>query len=380
MDATPPPSAAHQARAAVAYRRRGCWARSIPSGPSPACSTARLPLPSGDPAYRAGRAFEPRFSETSSGSLAFSVQVPENGPAGRAVSRRRARRSGTCWAATSADRPCAGSTANRRAQSIVGNGDSATVVSAFDRDGFREAQVTYLWGPWFTDGLPDAALRVGRDRDDHGAGCRSRPSPRSGPRAPERQPVDDLPAGAELPLAALEPMMDRLGLGQQHQSLMTAVAFALGARYTLPAGSAMLTLPPIGTGIELRLDVDLELDPRPAARTSPTCWPCSSASDPGRCTRWSTGWPPSAPRARRAPAACRSCRSPSGPTCQRDSRSTSGRVWSATLPPPPSSRFSGRCGPGQRRPTGTPERQSGDDRTPSCPRLPETDATGPAGP
>ena len=66
---------------------------------------------------------------------------------------------------------------------------------------------------------------------------------------------------AELPLAALAPVMDQLGLGNQHQSLVTAVAFALGARYTLPAGSALLTFRPLRSGQELRLDSDLELVP-----------------------------------------------------------------------------------------------------------------------
>ena len=62
----------------------------------------------------------------------------------------------------------------------------------------------------------------------------------------------------ELPLAALGPVMEQLGLGRSHQSLVTAVAFALGARYTLPAGSALLTLRPLRRGLEMRLDVDLE--------------------------------------------------------------------------------------------------------------------------
>jgi hypothetical protein len=56
-------------------------------------------------------------------------------------------------------------------------------------------------------------------------------------------------------------MMDALGLGHQHPSLMGAVAFILGARFTLPPGSCAITLRPTRRGIELRLDVNLELVP-----------------------------------------------------------------------------------------------------------------------
>jgi hypothetical protein len=66
---------------------------------------------------------------------------------------------------------------------------------------------------------------------------------------------------AELPLAALRPVMDDLGLGHHHPSLMTGVALLLGARYTLPPGSALITVRPLPRGLELRLDIDLEAIP-----------------------------------------------------------------------------------------------------------------------
>ncbi len=232
-----------------------------PSGPVTGLLDGALPMPPGDPAYRTRRAFEPRFSETSGGSLAFSVQVPENGPGG----------SGGVAAASHEVRHLLGSNFGRqallwfdrhtdRSQATAADGDSATVVSAFDRDGFREAQVTYLWGPWFTEGLPEVARRVGEVVMTTVPGAQPafttvRAARQSGSQAMSFRLV------AELPLAALKPMMDQLGLGHQHQSLMTAVAFALGARYNLPAGCCLLTFRPMRHGIELRLDVDLELVP-----------------------------------------------------------------------------------------------------------------------
>jgi hypothetical protein len=252
--------AAHQARKLLRTASR-VLGTVDPSGPVTGLLDGALPMPSGDPAYRSRRAFEPRFSETSSGSLAFSVQVPENGPAGSggvSAASREVRhllgsnfgRQALLWFDRNTDRP----------RSMASDGDSATVVSAFDRDGFREAQVTYLWGPWFTDGLPPLARKVGETVLTTVPGAEPafttvRAARQSGSQAMTFRLT------SELPLASLRPMMDQLGLGQQHQSLMTAVAFALGARYTLPAGCCLLTFRPMRHGIELRLDVDLELVP-----------------------------------------------------------------------------------------------------------------------
>ena len=68
------------------------------------------------------------------------------------------------------------------ARSTAAQDDTATVVSAFDRDGFREAEVTYLWGPWFTEGLPDPARQVAETVVQTLPGRRSRRSRRCGRR------------------------------------------------------------------------------------------------------------------------------------------------------------------------------------------------------
>jgi hypothetical protein len=61
-----------------------------------------------------------------------------------------------------------------------------------------------------------------------------------------------------LHLNDLKPLMDTFGLGSQHTRLLNAVAFVLGARFTLPPGTALVTLRPATLGMEMRLDVDLE--------------------------------------------------------------------------------------------------------------------------
>jgi hypothetical protein len=68
---------------------------------------------------------------------------------------------------------------------------------------------------------------------------------------------------SDLPLASLKPLMDEVGLGHQHGSLMSATAFLLGTRFTLPGGSARITLRPIRSGSEMRVDVLLESIPDP---------------------------------------------------------------------------------------------------------------------
>jgi len=69
-----------------------------------------------------------------------------------------------------------------------------------------------------------------------------------------------------MPLGNLQPLMEAIGLTHRHASLMSALAFVLGARFTLPANTAMLTLRPTRAGAELRLDVDLDSLPDPPSQ------------------------------------------------------------------------------------------------------------------
>ena len=252
--------AAHQARRLLRTASR-VLGTVDPSSAVTGLLDGALPLPPGDPRYRTGHAFEPRFSETAGDSLAFSIQVPENGPGGP----------GGVSAASQEVRQLLGSNLGRpallwfdrhtdAARSTAADEDLTTVISAFDRDGFREAQVTYLWGPWFSQNLPDPARRVAATVMETVPGAEPAFATIRTARQYGSQAMT-FRLRAELPLAALAPMMEQLGLGRQHRSLMTAVAFALGARYTLPPRAALLTLRPLRHGLELRLDVDLEQVP-----------------------------------------------------------------------------------------------------------------------
>jgi hypothetical protein len=67
----------------------------------------------------------------------------------------------------------------------------------------------------------------------------------------------------ELKLLALEPMMNRLGIGHQLPALLTAVGLILGGRFTLPEGSVVIGLRDTAKGIEMKLEIVLPAVPDP---------------------------------------------------------------------------------------------------------------------
>lgn len=222
-----------------------------------------LAHPPGHPAYRSGHAFEPAFTEQARGALSVSIGLDEDGPAG----------SGGVQAVTDQARRLVGANLGRGALSWLdqrletANGPGrwpghgrASLLGGFDRDGFREAQVTMLWGPWLTEALPSEAFRLAELVMDALPGLQPALTTIRAARSSGSQSLTFRMDGP-LPLASLRPLLDRLGLAHQHASLTTAVAFVLGARYTLPPGSALVTIRPTPRGIELRLDVDLEAVP-----------------------------------------------------------------------------------------------------------------------
>jgi hypothetical protein len=217
-------------------------------------------MPAGHPSYRRGHPFEPRFAEGALNTLGFAVSVPENGPGGSggvvAASDEVRRLVATHFGRRALD------WLDRRAQAALdpnahASGGGTTVVSGYDRDGFREAQVTYRWGPWFTESLPAPAYHVASLVTASLPGLEPAFTTIRAARTSGSQSLTFRMSGP-LPLAALRPLMDGIGLGHQHPSLMTAIAFVLGARYVLPPDSALLTIRPLPSGVEMRLDVDLE--------------------------------------------------------------------------------------------------------------------------
>lgn len=138
--------------------------------------------------------------------------------------------------------------------------ESGMFGSSFDRSGPTEAMVAYRWGPGTLEGLPAGLYELALVSMQALPGLRPAISTIRCGRTSGSQQMSFEVSGP-LPLTDLKPLMDRLGLGQQHASLTSACAFILGARFTLPPDAAMITLRPTRVGVELRLDINLELIP-----------------------------------------------------------------------------------------------------------------------
>lgn len=221
-----------------------------------------LPLPVGDAAYRREPPLVSSFAEERSGHLDFVMN-----PLGPHAS--------------AADRTLA---AARTMEDIVGHhfrGDAlrwlkgqlepvtargrtirwgAQLGTSFDRNGVRESMVTYEWGPDLMDAFPEMLYRLARVATDTVPGLRPAYSSIRCGRTSGSQQVT-FAVDTPLSLNGLRPLMDALGLGDKHPGLMSAVAFVLGARFTLPPNSCAITLRPLRGGCELRLDVNLETIP-----------------------------------------------------------------------------------------------------------------------
>jgi hypothetical protein len=227
-----------------------------------------LAIPVGEPAAVGSRLLEPSFSETSPENLAFRIGGnPQLSPADRvelstqAISGIVGSRFGSAagrWLDQHTE-VARSNAANRSANW------GASFSSAFDRNGVSEAAVHYEWGPMLMDALPAPLYRLARTALEMLPGLRpALSSIRCGRTSGSQQITFEIER--PLALASLQPLMERLGLGSQHASLMSSVAFILGARFTLPPETAMLTLRPARQGVEMRLDVNLDALPDPPAQ------------------------------------------------------------------------------------------------------------------
>jgi hypothetical protein len=222
-----------------------------------------LPLPVGDPAYRREPPLKSHFTEERAGHLDFVIAPL--GP--RASARDR-----TDAATRTMEEIVGGHFGHDalrwlsgRVEPLTGSGSrsvrwGANVGTSFDRNGIRESIVTYEWGPDLMDAFPDTLYRLARVAMDSLPGLRpAYSSIRCGRTSGSQQVI--FAVDAPLALSGLRPLMDALGLGQKHAGLMSAVAFVLGARFTLPPNSCSITLRPTRSGVEMRLDVNLESIP-----------------------------------------------------------------------------------------------------------------------
>jgi hypothetical protein len=227
-----------------------------------------LPLPAGHPAYSADRFFEPFFAETDGQALAFQVSAgaPLASPADGVELATRAMRDlvgrhfggGALRWFDGRSEPMRGSRPHHR-------GRGAWFGCGCDRGGLLESLVTYEWGAGLADALPETLFRLVRLVAETAPALSPAYSTiRCGRTSGSQQLTFNVEAA--LPLAGLKPLMDRLGLGHQHAGLMSATAFVLGARFTLPPDTATVTLRPTRAGMELRLDVNLDALPDPPSQ------------------------------------------------------------------------------------------------------------------
>ena len=229
-----------------------------------------FPYPVGDPAYHNSRMLEANFNETAADSLAFIMDpgAPRSSPSDRVEMASHAMadivshhlgREARDWFERRAD-----PRVNGRRHYEWG----AALGTSLDRDGLRESQITYEWGPDLMDALPSPLYRISRTALAMLPGLRPALSTiRCGRSAGTQQVTFDLDRATSL--SGLQPMMEALGLSAQHASLMTAAAFLMGARFTLPPETAAITLRPIRSGVEMRLDINLDALPDPPERLLP---------------------------------------------------------------------------------------------------------------
>ncbi len=134
--------------------------------------------------------------------------------------------------------------------------------AAFDTDGLQEGKVYYELSPGQLDDLPFNL--------QHAARVAMSCLPALVPiftsitcgRVQGSQRVYFYHKG-DLRLLDLEPLMNRLGVGHQLPSLLTAVGLILGGRFTLPEGSVVLALRDTTRGIEMKLEILLPAVPDP---------------------------------------------------------------------------------------------------------------------
>ncbi|MES1245545.1 MAG: hypothetical protein ABUT39_28325 [Acidobacteriota bacterium] len=227
-----------------------------------------LAFPLGEPAG-GPRALEPSFSETAPENLSFLVT--RGGPSTTPSDRIESATQALYQVAGHRFGPEALHWLDSRLEAVKSRGHhrsaswGASFSSGFDRNGVTEAAMHYELGPMLMDALPAPLFRMARAAMESLPGLRPAVSSVRCGRASGSQQIT-FSVDRALPLPDLKPLMDRLGLGARHASLMSACAFVLGARFTLPPDTAMLTLRPSRTGVELRLDVDLDALPDPPAQ------------------------------------------------------------------------------------------------------------------
>ena len=136
---------------------------------------------------------------------------------------------------------------------------------AFDASGMQEAKVYYELGPNQLNDLPANLLHASRIAMSTLPSLRPIFTSIACGRNVGAQRVYFFHRG-DLRLLDLEPLLNRLGIGAQLPSLLTAVGLVLGGRFILPEGSVILGLRDTQRGMEMKLDVLVAGVPDPPAQ------------------------------------------------------------------------------------------------------------------
>jgi hypothetical protein len=210
------------------------------------------------------RDFEPSFSESMANNLAFQVT-----PGGVLTSPRDRKEISTGVMQNLVGHyfgPSALKWLDGRIEPMRGrysrrdSGMGAMFSLGMDRSGLSEASIAYEWGPDVLDSLPAPVFELNRIALENLPGIVPfYTTIRCGRNAGGQQVSFDIERA--LPLADLEPLMTALGLGQRHGGLVSLTGFILGARFTLPPKTSVLSLLNTRHGVEMRLDINLDALP-----------------------------------------------------------------------------------------------------------------------
>ncbi|GAA3876816.1 hypothetical protein [Celeribacter arenosi] len=210
-----------------------------------------------------GRSFEPTFAENDGRALSFQVQPSGHGfsPADqREITDGTARSLIYSHFGAEPLRWYDGRTEGVRSRFGVSAGLGARYSLGLDNEGLREVAAHYEWGPSVWDVLPAQVMTLARTVLDHMPSLSPFATTVRTSRMSGGQQISfDIPT--ETSLDAFRPLMEALGMGNRHGGFMTLLAFVLGARFSLPANVATLTLLNSQQGPEMRLDVNIDALP-----------------------------------------------------------------------------------------------------------------------
>lgn len=137
--------------------------------------------------------------------------------------------------------------------------------SAFDEDGLYATKIYYELAPSQIEALAPGLARLTRLVMSEMRGLMPIFTSIGCKRDAGSQRVTFMHRGP-LAVAALGPLMNRLGIGHQLPSLMRVVGVALGGRFELPDGGVLIGLRDSAEGVELKLEILLAALPDLPAR------------------------------------------------------------------------------------------------------------------